>query len=144
MRWIAPSLKDLFKEYEDETDFGVLEMITIELPIRLYSVANLGEHWSTKMKRNQAQGLQVTAAMREALSEKQMRPKDRFIITLTRIGPKTLDDDNLASAFKKVRDCVARALGIDDKQTLMLRWIYEQEKSKEYGIRIEIRTKRNY
>ena len=36
-------------------------------------------------------------------------------IGLTRIGPRRLDDSNLANAFKAVEDGIAAALGLNDK-----------------------------
>ena len=60
-------------------------------------------------------------------------------ITLTRIAPRVLDTDNLASAMKAVRDGVADALGVDDGSS-RLTWRYAQEKGKtrEYAVRVEI------
>jgi hypothetical protein len=62
-------------------------------------------------------------------------------VTLTRIGPKRLDDDNLAGALKAVRDAVADALGCDDADT-RVKFLYAQERgatAKEYAVRIEVR-----
>lgn len=36
-------------------------------------------------------------------------------LRLVRGGPRRLDDDNLASAFKSLRDGIARTLGVDDR-----------------------------
>ncbi len=58
-----------------------------------------------------------------------------LVCTLTRIGRK-LDDDNLASAFKAVRDQVAAELGVDDGSDAVA-WRYAQERGPA-GIRIEI------
>lgn len=64
-----------------------------------------------------------------------------IVITLTRIGPGTLDsEDNLAAAFKAVRDGVASGLAVDDRHPL-LRWLYAQERrGKEYAARVMIET----
>lgn len=69
----------------------------------------------------------------------------RITITLVRIGPGTLDDDNLSGACKAVRDGVADALGIDDDDP-RVRWRYAQRKSRarpigippEYGCEITL------
>lgn len=68
-------------------------------------------------------------------------PKPPFRITLTRIAPRKLDDDNLRGGLKHVRDGVADALKIDDRESPMLSWDYAQERGrpKEYGLRIEIK-----
>jgi hypothetical protein len=51
-------------------------------------------------------------------------------ITLTRISPCELDDDNLGTAFKRIRDGICEALGFrDDKNREgYLQWHYAQEK----------------
>jgi len=60
-------------------------------------------------------------------------------ITLTRIAPRALDSDNLASGLKAVRDGVADALGVDDG-TSRIEWRYAQERGKpgEYAVRVAI------
>ena len=68
------------------------------------------------------------------------RPKSGTVaITLTRIAPRVLDYDNLASGLKAVRDGVADALRVDDGST-RIRWRYTQERGKprEYAVRVEI------
>lgn len=58
------------------------------------------------------------------------------VVTLVRVGPRALDDDNLAFAFKAVRDGVADALGVKDHDP-RVSWAYAQEKG-EYAVRIEV------
>jgi hypothetical protein len=60
------------------------------------------------------------------------------VVTLTRQGPRLLDDDNLAFAFKSVRDGVAQALGIKDHDKRVT-WRYAQLKGA-YSITIEIES----
>jgi hypothetical protein len=62
-------------------------------------------------------------------------------ITLTRIAPRVLDTDNLASGLKAVRDGVADALGVNDGSS-RLTWRYAQERGKprEYAVRVEIQA----
>lgn len=47
------------------------------------------------------------------------------IVTLTRVGPRRLDDDNLAGSLKGVRDAIAAALGVDDRDP-KVQWVYGQ------------------
>jgi crossover junction endodeoxyribonuclease RusA len=54
-------------------------------------------------------------------------------VRFTRHGKRTLDDDNLPTAFKHIRDGVADAIGIDDGSARYT-WEYAQVKSKEYKI----------
>jgi hypothetical protein len=58
-------------------------------------------------------------------------------VRLTRRGKRMLDDDNLATAFKHVRDGVADAIGIDDGSERYT-WEYAQVKGTEYKVEIEI------
>ena len=44
---------------------------------------------------------------------------------LVRCSPRKLDDDNLASAFKAIRDEVAKQLGVDDGGD-RVEWVYRQ------------------
>ena len=42
------------------------------------------------------------------------RPVFPIVVTITRLGPRALDSDNLASSGKHVRDAIATWLGVDD------------------------------
>lgn len=103
-------------------------IVTFNLPIKVISEANCRDHWAKKMKRVKTQ--RSTAFW--------MCPKFSVpcIVTLTRIGKRTLDSDNLAGAFKGVRDGIADRIGIDDGSPL-IEWRYAQEKG-EYGVRVEL------
>ena len=63
------------------------------------------------------------------------------VVVLTRIAPRDLDTDNLASGLKAVRDGVADALGMDDGSS-RIEWRYAQERRKpgEYAVRVGIRA----
>jgi hypothetical protein len=102
------------------------------LPMRLPSTANLREHWAVRAKRtaaHRAAGLLVskTAGMRLPV-----------VVTLTRIAPRELDDDNLASAFKAFRDGVAEGLGFGGDRVPGLAWHYQQEKGKTPTVKVVI------
>lgn len=57
---------------------------------------------------------------------------------ITRVGPGTLDDDNLARSAKAVRDELAAALGADDGDP-RLTWHYAQRKAKRAAVDVVIR-----
>lgn len=105
-------------------------MISFLIPLKAVSVANLREHWRVARKRVQAQ--------RNAARMKCPRwTGGPFLaVTLTRVGVRELDDDNLRSALKAFRDGVAARLGVDDASPLV-RWAYAQEKG-EPGVRVDI------
>ncbi len=108
-------------------------MIRIELPLHTVSEANAREHWRRKAQRTKNQ----RDMCRMAVDQFAYKREGRIIVLLTRLGKRFLDSDNLQSSFKACRDGVADALGVDDGSPLYT-WQYAQEKSKDYGIRIEI------
>lgn len=74
------------------------------------------------------------------------RPLGPLVVHLTRISPGALDDDNIRTALKNIRDQVARELGIDDRDPLV-KWDYDspgQEKGPRgySAVRIEIELRR--
>ena len=113
--------------------------MVIRLPLRLYSVANLREHWAPKARRVAEQRYVCRVAAQSELRRDKLEPP--YEVTIVRIAPRKLDGDNMAAACKAVRDGVADAIGIDDGDD-RIRWIYGQQKGKEYGITITIRSKK--
>lgn len=96
-------------------------LIAAKFPARLVSEANEREHWRVRKKRAKAH----RAEAKRALGTDIKGPPPPYLITITRIGPKTLDTDNLAGSAKHVRDGVADWLGIDDGDP-RLTWKYAQ------------------
>ena len=113
-------------------------MITITLAIRTVSEANAHEHWRLRQRRAKAQrsiaGVVVLATLRGA-GEHRVTPP--CTVRLTRIAPSSgLDSDNLAGSQKHVRDGIADALGIDDRDPRVT-WFYDQERGP-WGVRVRI------
>jgi crossover junction endodeoxyribonuclease RusA len=104
------------------------------LPIRTVSEANMREHWGAKAKRAKEQ--RRIARWTLAGSCRGMKKAKRITITLTRVGVRNLDSDNLARSMKAVRDGIADALGIDDGDA-RLTWFYRQERG-EYAVKVKI------
>lgn len=63
-------------------------------------------------------------------------PPMPVVVTITRLGPRRLDDDNLAAACKAVRDEIADAFKVDDGSPLYT-WRYEQRIGP-YGVDVDI------
>lgn len=101
------------------------------LPVRTYSLSNQREHWSKRARRTR----------RERSDAFLCTPKVKApcTVTLTRLAPRKLDDDNLRGCLKAFRDGVAQRLGIDDGSDAV-KWEYAQMSagSKEYGVFIEV------
>ena len=112
-------------------------MIVIHLPIRTVSEANIREHWRVKCKRSKLQRETARLAMYPYKRSMHLLPKIR--VTLTRIGMRKLDDDNLARSMKAIRDGIADAIGIDDGSAKYV-WQYAQERGEpgEYAVRVTI------
>lgn len=68
-------------------------------------------------------------------------PEPPMVITITRLGPRELDDDNLAGSAKHLRDGIADWLGVNDRDK-RLKWVYVQEKTSGrpsvYGVRVRV------
>jgi hypothetical protein len=106
---------------------------TFEVPIKIQSTANLREHWAVKYKRVDSQ----KSATAYRFPKRELRPLLK--VKLVRVSPRELDDDNLRSALKSVRDAVASCLRVDDKSPLVT-WEYGQEKGepRQNAVRITV------
>lgn len=83
---------------------------------------------------------QVQMVLRSRLRE---RPAPPLVVTITRVAPRELDDDNLTGAAKYVRDGVADWLGVDDRTSRSgVTWRYDQRKGRTYGVDIHLRAVR--
>jgi hypothetical protein len=111
----------------------------VRLPLKIESTPNRREHWAARASRAKLHRTTAWASLREA--DKLPRILGPVVVTITRIAPRELDDDNLAAGAKAVRDGVADWLGVDDRDPLIT-WRYAQErgKPKEYAARIEVQT----
>jgi len=106
------------------------------IPLNLPSLANMRAHWRRIAKLKQDQKLATSLCMRNAITRGATLPPLPLIITITRIGKRKMDDDNLAAACKYVRDQIAAIIGTDDGSPLYT-WQYQQRIGK-YGVDVEI------
>lgn len=112
-------------------------MIDETLPLVTVSVVNRREHWAKRAKRARQHRDIVGLVLRARVVT--LRIAEGVDVELTRIAPRELDDDNLRSALKAVRDGVADALGIDDRDRRVA-WHYAQRRGspKEYAVRLRL------
>lgn len=129
---------------EDDRCMWML-LVDSEVRCPVVSEANVAQHRWAKTARAQQQRAVVAGAL-AACRVPQSPGYTRFRVTLTRLGARTLDEDNLQSAFKRIRDAVAKHLGHDDSPGSPLCWVYKQEASARYRdpnqgfrLRIEVR-----
>lgn len=129
-------------------------MISFELPHMRIESQNVGLRTSIKnlgaMRRRRFALRGKVAKQRKAAAwvllaestpgrRRQLLAAERIVVTLTRIGPGRLDDDNLAAGFKATRDGIADALQLKDHDA-RLRWIYDQVRGepKRYAARVQL------
>lgn len=116
-----------------------MTLLRIEISLTLPSGANLREHWATKAKRVKAQRNAVILCRHGGAFLPAIAATTRgeaLVCLLTRIAPRRLDSDNLAFAFKAIRDQIAEELGVNDGSDAV-EWLYAQESGKA-AIRVEI------
>jgi len=126
-------------------------LVLVAVPLRLKSLANLRfGHWGprSRLVREHRQ----TAALVLAPHAKALRSQiatayetgrresictaSALTVGLLRIAPRKLDSDNLAAAFKGIRDGVADVLGIDDGDD-RISWLYEQRRANAGDSRVD-------
>ena len=102
------------------------------IPVRTKSPNGSHGHWSALAKRRKFERAQA-----RLLCPKVALP---CVVRLIRLSAGKLDDDNLRSALKGVRDGCADALGIADNDP-RVSWEYGQEPCKRggYGVIVEVR-----
>jgi hypothetical protein len=111
---------------------------TCLIPMRTVAEGNAREHWRVRHKRRKREAATVELyllARRRGLAPPRVGVPH---VTLTRVGKRRMDPDNLASCFKATMDTVAIFLGIDDGR---ISWRFDQEIGKEYAVRVHIETK---
>lgn len=112
----------------------------LKFPMKLPSVANMRDHWGRTHRRKKEQRQQIAWELKAAMLNQGLRkPSLPVAVHLTRIAPRSLDEgDNLAMAFKTVRDEIADWLGVDDGSK-WVDFVYHQRKGKPKEQACEIR-----
>ena len=110
--------------------------IHLELPLRLRSLTNQREHWAARARRTKRERSAARIVARSRGAAGLALP---LVVTIVRIAPRRLDDDNLRGACKAVRDGLADALDVDDADSRVT-WRYEQRKGRprEYAVEVRI------
>ena len=131
-----------------------MEKITWEIPLKTVSEANSSEHWTVSSRRHRHQQFFIRALF-HALDKEIPIP---CTVTITRLSPRLLDDDNNVSSAKFIRDEISECIFPEKRKSFLnkkgrlqsikgradsdprITWKYAQEKSKTLGIRIEIES----
>ena len=112
------------------------------IPVKTVSETNMREHWSQRHKRRKHQRTFARATTWEILRQRGVTVSLPVTITLTRVGGRQMDSDNLGSSAKGVRDGIADALGVDDGSS-EITWVYAQRRGKPRGVHVEIMENRS-
>jgi hypothetical protein len=104
----------------------------VQLPLRTNNGLNAREHWAARSRR-----VKKERDMARLCTPIMPLPCE---VTIVRISPGELDDDNLRGALKGVRDGIADRFGIDDRDPRVT-WVYAQERAKGYAVRVELRPR---
>ena len=113
-------------------------ILTVELPMRLPVIANSRMHPIAKWRLGKRQANAVERELRIQLGRQSLPPLPATV-TLTKLGPRAVDDDNLVSCWKPIRDRIAKMYGIDDGDARWT-WAYRQERARAGSVRVEIVT----
>jgi hypothetical protein len=108
--------------------------VELSLPCVVRSELNQRDHWAVRKRRFDTQATTLRAVLLEAGLESWLTPFP-LTATFTHVG-RAMDDDNLAGAFKGLRDSLAKWLGVDDADPLVS-WRYEQQAGTP-GVRVRI------
>jgi hypothetical protein len=100
------------------------------------SEANRRDHWTVVRRRVEIQAEALARALADA-GLTNHRPPLPVRVVFTHVGKTELDDDNLARAFKALRDHVAKWLGVDDADPLVT-WMYHQTAGPTPGVVVTI------
>lgn len=106
-------------------------MIRVEL--RTVPGLNAREHFRVRAKRVKSERRAVAWCL-----VGKPKPPIPCSCRITRVSPGhvPVDDDNLVGALKSVRDEVATWLGVDDRHSKQVKYLYEQKKGP-WGVLIE-------
>jgi hypothetical protein len=114
--------------------------LVVTVPVRTRSETNMREHHMARHRRRKTVRVTVGLVVRGALQGAGV--SGPLEVVMTRCAPSNgLDGDNLVSSLKSVRDGVADALGIDDRDPRVT-WRCEQRRAKRGDWSVEIRILR--
>lgn len=114
-----------------------MTLLELELALHTVSESNARGHWGKRAKRAKEQRGVVCLALRARLAC--LLEQAKLVVTIARVAPRELDDDNLRGALKGVRDGVADWLEINDRDP-RVSWAYAQERGgvRQYAVKIRV------
>lgn len=121
-----------------------LKVVVIVDGLRVYPEMNMRCHWSARRRRFAEQKTMVAAMLNRigAADRDELRQAaagGKLGVRMVRLGGRTIDDDNLSSGFKAVRDQVAAYL-LQDDGNKKVKYTPDQESGGSWAIRLELET----
>ena len=118
------------------------DSITFTLALRTVSEANRRGSWRAHHARTKSQRAIACGVTISETRGRQWVRTERIVVTLTRIAPRELDTDNLASSAKGLRDGIADAINYGNDRDKRVTWVYAQTKGKPREYRVDVRIAR--
>lgn len=100
--------------------------------LRLDATPNARAHWTATATKRARERQVIGAALARVVP-----PAGPWRVTITRVGPRAMDDDNRTASAKGVRDALAAWLGIDDGDERAA-WEVRGEVARGYAVRVQI------
>ena len=97
-------------------------LLVIDVDYSIRSLNTLSEHWGSRQTRRARERRVIAKAL-----EGRKLPPLPVRVTFTRLAFRYLDSDNLAIAFKTIRDGLADVYGVGDSPRDPIDWAYSQE-----------------
>lgn len=128
---------------EADAVFGAPDCIApicFAIALRVGTGLNAREHHHVRAERVKAERMATAAAFRAHVplhrqADAWTRP---LLVTLTRVGPRKVDDDGATGGLKAVRDEIAELLGLDDGDRARIRFKYGDPEIGPFAVRVEI------
>lgn len=118
-------------------------MIEFTVPgFRIDSVANQKAHRMQIHRARKRHHHDVTTACNASRDRRAAIAALRypFLVTLTVVRPRRLDDDNANGGCKAARDAIAKILGVDDGDTSKIRFLYAPLVKGPHELRVRIES----
>lgn len=117
-----------------------IRKLDFRVPIKTVSEMNRRDHWAVKNDRKKSQQEEIMIALQNNLVGRKVQLP--CVVKLIRIGPRKLDQDNLASSLKFLIDAIAQKLGVDDGDETKVSWQISQMPVgiRDYAVKVSIES----
>lgn len=115
------------------------EITSVSVPWRLKSSLNRREHHLRRHERVKKERNDAALVFRVFRGLKNVER-----VHFVRYAPRALDaGDNLPSAFKAIRDEIAKLIGVHDGKGGGVEWTYDEQRDREHKVRVDVTWRPN-